>query len=595
MSRKRSATHKTPDSPTERRNYGTPSPTVAAASRVPGAIDPPPLADVPWSIWSKSLVALLFIWVFLLGVTPLRDTDIWWHLRTGEYIWNEGIIPQTDLYTYTDWNQPWIDLHWGFQLLMLAVYSIGGVKGMVLFKAAALTTAVAIGWFASERTLSPIVRSLCWLAPIVCMSGRALERPEMLSLIFLGYWLWVIPRLESRPKLIWTLPVVQLVWVNCHALFVLGLVVGGAYAVDRLLTALFSPHWGLPQDVDWPPFIHLFRAGMLTLVACFVNPYFEEGAFFPAVLYRKFSVDQHIYGNTVGEFMPPLLFLKEGTSKYLYLDALKYLYLDAELLMFAVTLLSFIWLARYRRWHPYRWLLFVAFSHLAWEASRNTNIFSLVSGVLLVSNLEDIYRWHRSRTETDSPQPWLGNRCLEKVGLAIVAGLIVSVFTGHWAAFGKEGKRLDWNEERAWFIHDAARFAGQPGMPMTAYVSNFGQAAVYLYHNGPQRRVFIDGRLEVARKETYLLNEDILAAMAQVNTNWEQALKDLNGDLPVVILDSRYSRAQINGMFNTRGWRLVFADPSAAVFLTEATAKRLQLPAADPTPLTAPPSIFDPR
>ncbi|MFN0199069.1 MAG: hypothetical protein ACKVT0_20155 [Planctomycetaceae bacterium] len=595
MSRKRSATHKSSVSQTERRNYGTPSPTVATASRVPGALDPPPVADAPWSIWSKSLVALLFVWVFLLGVTPLRDTDIWWHLRTGAYIWNEGIIPQTDLYTYTDWDQPWIDLHWGFQLLMLAVYSIAGVKGMVLFKAAALTSAVAIGWFAAGRTLSPVLRSLCWIAPIVCMSGRALERPEMLSLIFLGYWLWVIPRLESRPNLIWTLPVVQLVWVNCHALFILGLVVGGAYVVDRLLRWFFSARRGLSQHVDQPPFIHLFRAGMLTLVACFVNPYFEEGAFFPAVLYRKFSVDQNIYGNTVGEFMPPLLFLKEGTSKYLYLDSLKYLYLDAELLVFAVTFFSFLWLAYYRRWHPYRWLLFIAFSHLAWEASRNTNIFSLVSGVLLVANLEDIFRWHRSRAVTASPQPWLGTRRLEKVGLAIVMGLIVSVLTGHWAAFGKEGKRLDWNEERAWFIHDAAKFAGRPGMPMTAYVSNFGQAAVYLYHNGPERRVFIDGRLEVARKETYLLNDAILEAMATINPHWEQALKDLSGDLPVVILDSRFSRAQINGMLNTPGWRLVFADQSAAVFLTEATANRLQLPEVDSTPLHDPPKIESPR
>ncbi|MDA0835136.1 MAG: hypothetical protein O2955_15040 [Planctomycetota bacterium] len=561
------------------------SPLSSGERSSPGSVAESPLIDAPLTQWSRGFIAALFAWVFVLGITPMIDTDIWWHLRTAELMWEQKTVPQTDWFTYVDWNQPWIDLHWGFQLLMLAVYNIAGVPGLVIAKATALTAAVCIGWLATGKSLSPTVRALCWLAPIICMSGRALERPEMLSLIFLAYWLWVIPRLESRPRLIWTLPVVQLVWVNCHALFVLGLVVGGCYVADRMVRSLIGRHGGASPLQDKLSSMSLFRAGLLSLVACFVNPYVEEGAFFPATLYRKFSTDQAIYGHSVGEFLSPLLHLRKiGLTNF---------YLDAELFLFAVTLLSFLWLLIARhRWHPYRILLFAAFSHLAWEASRNTNLFSLVSGVILVANLEDLLR-PPAHPAAEQPPWWHSCLRCDQAGLAITSVLIFSVCTNYWGTWTGEGKYFSFREKRDWYMHDAAKFAGRPGMPSAAFVSNFGQAAVYLYHNGPERRVFMDGRLEVARVETFQLNEDLMGAMATGNPAWGPSIRTQTGEMPAVLLDSRYSRMQINGLLQTPGWRLVFADTSGAVFVTDDIAESLSLPSVDPRPLFHPPNLVD--
>src|SRR4029077_18711831 len=94
---------------------------------------------------------------------------------------------------------------------------------------------------------------------------------------------------EYRPRLIWYLPLLQLLWVNCHALFVLGLVVGACYLADCVLRDFARGRCGLAPPTDSPSARAPVWAVPLVGVACLVNPYFEEGALFPLTLYRKFT------------------------------------------------------------------------------------------------------------------------------------------------------------------------------------------------------------------------------------------------------------------------------------------------------------------
>src|SRR5690606_11616450 len=122
--------------------------------------------------------------------------------------------------------------------------------------------------------------------------------------LFLGVWLWVTLNAEQHPQRLWLLPIVQLVWINCHALFILGLAVGGCLAVDVVLRQFAQGRFRLqpPASISG---VQLARVGGLCLLAAFCNPYFEEGALFPLVLYRKFSVEQEIYAARIGEFQQP--------------------------------------------------------------------------------------------------------------------------------------------------------------------------------------------------------------------------------------------------------------------------------------------------
>jgi len=56
------------------------------------------------------------------------NLDIWMHLRTGQLILEQGGVPQSDWYSFTDPDQRWISIHWLFQIVVAKLYSWGGVE-----------------------------------------------------------------------------------------------------------------------------------------------------------------------------------------------------------------------------------------------------------------------------------------------------------------------------------------------------------------------------------------------------------------------------------------------------------------------------------
>jgi hypothetical protein len=520
------------------------------------------------------LFGLVLLWTFLACCFPLCDTDFWWHLRTGELIVERGELPAVDWFTFMDVDKPWIDLHWGFQLLITGLYHLGGSRLVVVIKAMLLTATVAIAWTATGRTLPTWLKTLFWIPAIIAISGRGYERPEVLTQFFLASWLWIIPRLTDRPRLIWLLPLIQVLWINCHSLFILGLVVGTCYVVDRIVREFAKGRWGLEVAPLEPDARLLMYAAIAVGLAAFCNPYFEQGALFPLVLYRKFSVEQDFYSVRIGEFAQPFgFFWKHGAR------AFANYYFVAELTIWILTAVSFIWLACYRRWNVMRVLLFAGFSHLAWEATRNTNIFAIVATTTLCANTQDILQLCKQFTTLPRPRLQIA------IGASLVV-LILSVVTGLWNALGEQNKPFGIGELYGTFPHAACLFAGQRGFPDHAFVAHNGFASTYSYHNGPGGRVFMDGRLEVCSRHTFELFDQIRFLMLRGDRSWEQLVPlDPAGRLPVVILDCKVSKPQIDGMLLTPGWRLVYADPIAAVFLEERLADKLSLPLVSSEPL----------
>src|SRR5690349_1734497 len=65
-----------------------------------------------------------------LGCVELLDSDVWWHLASGRWIVANRGVPRLDPFSFASADRPWIDLHWGFQVLLWMVYRAGGVAGV---------------------------------------------------------------------------------------------------------------------------------------------------------------------------------------------------------------------------------------------------------------------------------------------------------------------------------------------------------------------------------------------------------------------------------------------------------------------------------
>lgn len=212
--------------------------------------------------------------------------------------------PCIDPFTFASADRSWIDLHWLFQVILAAVFAIGGVPGMILMTAAAFASVFLIAWTARDRRWPSWIVAACWLPALVVMSDRSDPRPEILTLLALAAYLAVLSRTDGRPELAWILPVIQVLWVNAHGLFVLGPIILGTYLIDRL-TGWRDRHATTGLQVRlrrrrwWG---HIAGAAVLVGLACLVNPYGLRGALLPLELFPKITAWGGLYKSYIGEF-----------------------------------------------------------------------------------------------------------------------------------------------------------------------------------------------------------------------------------------------------------------------------------------------------
>src|SRR5215510_4162466 len=73
-----------------------------------------------------SFPVMLAMVLAALAVLTVRsrfnDPDLWWHLKTGEIIWNTHTIPSTDLFSFTTNHHSWIAHEWLSQLTIFGAY-----------------------------------------------------------------------------------------------------------------------------------------------------------------------------------------------------------------------------------------------------------------------------------------------------------------------------------------------------------------------------------------------------------------------------------------------------------------------------------------
>jgi hypothetical protein len=295
------------------------------------------------------LVAALGLLAFLLGCYQIFDTDVWWQLRSGQWILENRRFPELDIYTFSSGNRVWIDLHWGFQVALALAHAQGGVPGMIVLAAAACSAAFLISFLARERGWSLWVAALCWLPALVLMSTRFDPRPEVFSLVYLACFLAILMRVEHRPALAWALPPIQVLWVNSHGLFILGPIVLGFYLVDRSLTARVGSR---PSAIDpareprrfWR---HLASASAAVALACAVNPYGIRGALFPIELFPKISDPTNPYKLYIAEFAS----LRSATLNRMLAMPGTHFHLRTQIFLLLLIPWSFLLPAAWREWH----------------------------------------------------------------------------------------------------------------------------------------------------------------------------------------------------------------------------------------------------
>lgn len=187
-----------------------------------------------------SLVTILFFaGIISLSIIKTSDYDAWIHLTFGRLIWNLRAIPDFEPFVPAMAGQPFSYSSWLFGLLYYSAYNIFSGYGVVLLKAVSIFAIFSIMLKdALIPSRNPILASAVLIVIGVCMRDRFVERPDTFLLIFLTYSIMAlnIYLLEGNRRFLYFLPLVHLIWANCHSsinlMFVpfVAVLVGGAAA-----------------------------------------------------------------------------------------------------------------------------------------------------------------------------------------------------------------------------------------------------------------------------------------------------------------------------------------------------------------------------
>src|SRR3990167_1168354 len=96
-----------------------------------------------------ALFALLGILLFH-GITSINN-DIGRHLKLGEIIWQSNSVPQTNFFSYTVPEFPFINHHWLSEVMMYGIFSLGGLKLLIIAKIFLVLGAFYASWNALKQ------------------------------------------------------------------------------------------------------------------------------------------------------------------------------------------------------------------------------------------------------------------------------------------------------------------------------------------------------------------------------------------------------------------------------------------------------------
>ena len=222
-----------------------------------------------------ALVTLVYLLPSVQAMLPVDDPDVWWHLRTGEWIVRAGWVPTTDPFSSFGYQKPWIAYSWLFELILDGVHSALGLRGIVLFTVVlALVIALSLHWLVHATKLSFRSEIIITAMGLACMKSLMSPRPWLFSIVFLIIelkLLFELRRSGANRRLYW-LPVLFFLWANIHVQFVYGLAVLFLVLAEPLIIQLVCvPGIGEPQvrKIDR----RLVVVSALSLMATLATPY----------------------------------------------------------------------------------------------------------------------------------------------------------------------------------------------------------------------------------------------------------------------------------------------------------------------------------
>ena len=464
--------------------------------------------DLLWL--SLGLLVLLPIALFL-AITP---HDYWFYVRIGKDILESGAVPRADTFSYTYPGRPIFYQSWLSAVIFWLAHSTGGATLTFFLRYICIGTAYALIWvlmryLGTGAKLATLLLILLGLSSSMNWSMR----PQMFAYPLFALLLWVLWHWQTgQPKLMWTLPLITLLWVNLHGSFVLAFILMGSAllfgAGDRKRLAIWLT---------------------VCLLVTLINP---RGVF-------------------VWEFVPGML--TSSSDQMFATEWRPPTNAGWQMNIFYAWLLLFIPLVALspRRLSLLEWIWFLGFGWLALSGLRYVIWFMFIMAVLTGPLLSDLWRSFRP-----APAPQESNSTFNY----ILAGLILLL-----PLMMLPGIRESWWAEAPAPYHEPTTpiaatewLTEHPDLKGPLFAEyTFGS---YLTFALPSRLLWIDNRFNAYPPEHWKKYQTISSA----EYTWDKLLNADKVNLLLLSLHTQKNLAQ--AVEDSKSWCEQYRDETAVIF-----------------------------
>jgi len=226
---------------------------------------------------------LVFLLLFAGYFHPINaiTQDLGRHFLLGNIILKTHNVPNINLFSYTYPNFPFVNLHWLSEIIFYLIFKLVGFNGLLIFSTAIILTSFSIVFFYSFKKDAIIPLSIVSIFYLPVLFERTDIRPEIFSFLFLAIFVTVLYKFKlKKTKLIFILPFIELLWVNMHIYFIIGIAVLGIFLLDSVIQSYKNKN---------KQFLLLFLITILSILATFMNPNFITGAIYPFRVFENYG------------------------------------------------------------------------------------------------------------------------------------------------------------------------------------------------------------------------------------------------------------------------------------------------------------------
>ena len=477
---------------------------------------------------------IIFLLAFGLSLFKISNWDIWWNLKSGEYIWEKGCIPRQDIFSFTAEGRKWVDHTWLFQVVAWKIYSATGFPGLIISKALLAGITFILLLLVSLRKGGHRLAALPAAGfALFILRDRLLLRPHIFTLFFLTLYLLILEIGAKRRFWLVFLPLLMVIWVNLHGGFVAGFIVlfCNLVALAAHLSFLKFKEGTWPRERLKDLYV-LTAVTVATLAASLLNPYTYEILLFPFRL-----IGQKAFMESIFEWMPPRWF--------------KGFYLFWIFLFLTWGAVFFSW----RRLKPADLFLLLVFMILAFLARRHIELFVIIAAPILARHLTI-----NLKRALGEKALFFGLKMKPLSRLINLATVLILLLVGIWVIVSDERKAFGVGVRARLYPEKAADFIKEAALPGRMY-NEYEWGGYLIWRFFPKQKVFMDGRTVVYGEGIY---KDWLK-VSEGRENWQEVLDKYGVNFLII----NYQKDRPEGFWEEKRWVPVYWDDYALVVIRD--------------------------